>query len=202
MLLLSPIHLNPIRAHAEAAYPQECCGLLLGTLEPGTQTKAKAAGAVLPVRRVEHAIATANSWSDAVAQELAAEFSSYRFEAGSRAEKGSAAGTFNPPAPGRSSTSHSQADRFWIDPKDILRAQRQARDLGLAIVGVYHSHPDHEAVPSECDRAIAWSDYSYLIVAVHHGSATDVQSWTLDEHRQFRLERMGVSSPILSPTQS
>lgn len=169
MLLLSPEHLNTLQSHAEATYPQECCGLLLGRLELTAQE---------PVRQVESVVATANAWNHAVAEDLAAELVSY--------------------GSGGADREHSKGDRYWIDPKDILQAQRQAREQGLAIVGVYHSHPDHPAVPSECDRAIAWSDYSYLIVAVDQGSAIDVQSWALDAQRQFQAERMGVPSPIFS----
>lgn len=175
MLLLSPDHLDAMRSHAEATYPQECCGLLLGTL-----------ATTAPARQVVQVMAMANAWSDAVGLELAAAFSSDCPETNSLP---------------RAATGHSKGDRFWIDPKDMLQAQRQARDLGLAIVGVYHSHPDHPAVPSECDRAIAWSDYSYVIVAVHQGHTTDLQSWALDEHRQFQAERMGVPSPLLFPPQ-
>lgn len=130
-----------------------------------------------PVREVKDAIATANAWSDAVAQELANELPSYAATAA---------------AP------HSKADRFWIDPQDLLRVQRQARDRNLVVVGIYHSHPDQVAVPSECDRTIAWSDYSYLILAVRQGQTVEVRSWTLDEQRQFQMERMGGSTPELS----
>ena len=31
----------------------------------------------------------------------------------------------------------------------MLKVQRQARDRKLDIIGVYHSHPDHPAIPSE-----------------------------------------------------
>ncbi|PSN17925.1 metal-dependent protease of the PAD1/JAB1 superfamily [filamentous cyanobacterium CCP5] len=179
MLLLSPEHLDTLRAYAEATYPQECCGLLLGTVAPTVEES---------VRRVAQVVATANAWSEAVAQDLAAEFSSYRSDI-----------TIGSDRAAESPVSPSKADRFWIEPEDILQAQRLAVDLGLAIVGVYHSHPDHPAVPSERDRAIAWSDYSYLILAVEQGATTDVRSWSLDAHRQFQAERMGGSSPAYAP---
>ncbi|MGB3310713.1 MAG: M67 family metallopeptidase [Nodosilinea sp.] len=82
----------------------------------------------------------------------------------------------------------SQRDRYWIDPADLLRVQRQVREQGLEIIGVYHSHPDHAAVPSECDRALAWPVYSYVIVSVMQGEATDLKSWRLDDQNRFRPE--------------
>ena len=83
--------------------------------------------------------------------------------------------------------------RYWIDPKDMLRVQKQAREQGLDIIGVYHSHPDHVAVPSECDRAQAWPVYAYVIVSVCKGKAVDIQNWALDSNNQFQPESMRVS---------
>jgi len=85
--------------------------------------------------------------------------------------------------------------RYWIDPKEMLEAQRYARSKNLDIVGIYHSHTDHAAVPSECDRLCAWSHYSYLIVSVRQGSAQDVLSWKLDENRQFQSEEILTVAP-------
>ena len=79
---------------------------------------------------------------------------------------------------------------FWIDPKELLSAQKYAREHKLDIIGIYHSHPDHVAVPSECDRAFAWPRYSYLIVSVQQGNAQDYQSWTLDDQHQFQAEEI------------
>ncbi len=94
--------------------------------------------------------------------------------------------------------------RYSIDPKDILRVQKQARSQGLNIIGVYHSHPDHVAVPSECDRTQAWPEYAYVIVSVQGkesgNKAVDIQNWTLDSKHQFQLEAMQVS-PLLAPDQ-
>lgn len=91
----------------------------------------------------------------------------------------------------------TKSQRYWIDPKDLLSAQRRARDLGLAIIGIYHSHPDHPAVPSECDRVCAWSEYSYVIVSVIQGTANELRSWHLDDQHQFQPEVVaeGIAQP-------
>ncbi|MDQ2731636.1 MAG: M67 family metallopeptidase [Armatimonadota bacterium] len=77
----------------------------------------------------------------------------------------------------------SPQNRYLIDPKDFLRADRQARAEGLDILGIYHSHPDHPARPSEFDREHAWPYYSYIIFAVHGGKVVDAHSWLLNEDR-------------------
>jgi len=52
----------------------------------------------------------------------------------------------------------TRRERYSIAPDTLLKVQKQARDRDLDIIGVYHSHPDHPAVPSEFDRAIAWEE--------------------------------------------
>ena len=80
--------------------------------------------------------------------------------------------------------------RYEIAPQSMLAAMREGRDRNLTIVGIYHSHPDHPAVPSECDRQQAWQHYSYVIVSVDRGCAIDWQSWSLDDTHQFQPEEI------------
>lgn len=80
--------------------------------------------------------------------------------------------------------------RFTISPQQMIQAQKQGRDRNLIIIGIYHSHPDHPAIPSEFDRVCAWSDYSYIIISVENGKTTDLQNWSLDQHDQFQPEAL------------
>jgi proteasome lid subunit RPN8/RPN11 len=70
----------------------------------------------------------------------------------------------------------------------MLQVQRSARERELEIIGIYHSHPDHPAVPSECDRRLAWPVYSYVILSVQSGQVMACQSWRLDDQHQFQPE--------------
>src|SRR3712207_5283551 len=45
-----------------------------------------------------------------------------------------------------------QYHRYLITPQAMLRAERLARQEGLDVLGVYHSHPDAPPRPSEYDR--------------------------------------------------
>ncbi|RZM83006.1 M67 family peptidase [Leptolyngbya iicbica LK] len=95
----------------------------------------------------------------------------------------------NPFAEGdRSQSSPSKRNRFWIDPQILLQAQRESRDRGWSIVGIYHSHPDHPAVPSERDRQLAWSGYSYPILSITAEGKVQMQSWRLNDRDQFVTE--------------
>jgi proteasome lid subunit RPN8/RPN11 len=74
---------------------------------------------------------------------------------------------------------HQRRARYALDPRDILRADRKAQALGLDIIGCYHSHPDHPAVPSATDRSLAWEILLYLIVPVTAAGPGEPRLWQL-----------------------
>jgi proteasome lid subunit RPN8/RPN11 len=113
---------------ATAAYPEECCGVLIGR-ENGES------------KQVIYILETDNIHSD------------------------------------------NKTRRFMIGPDDVKRAERIAREKNAGIIGFYHSHPDHAAVPSEHDREFAWPWYIYIIVSVFNGKPSSVQGWRLRDDR-------------------
>ena len=127
-LKISEELLDGIREHGKKAYPNECCGVLLGRIEDSRK-------AVVELRAME------NTRED------------------------------------------SPRTRYLISSRELLEAEKAARARGLDIVGVYHSHPDHPARPSEFDREHAFPWYSYIIVSVHGGNPVDLASWTLRDDR-------------------
>jgi proteasome lid subunit RPN8/RPN11 len=74
----------------------------------------------------------------------------------------------------------SAHNRYNIDPKDLVRIQREGRGRGEDIIGFYHSHPDHPAQWSRTDLAEAhWFGCSYVITAVEQGKAALTNSFEL-----------------------
>jgi proteasome lid subunit RPN8/RPN11 len=86
----------------------------------------------------------------------------------------------------------SPHNRYAIDPKDLIRIHREAREQSLDIVGFYHSHPDHPAHWSSTDLADAhWLGYSYVITRVEGGQAVETRSFQLagsEEEKRFEEE--------------
>jgi len=72
-------------------------------------------------------------------------------------------------------------DRYELDPKDIIRADREAREAGQEVIGFYHTHPDHPARPSQFDTDRAWPGYHYVVVAVDDGKLREATTWRLVE---------------------
>lgn len=84
-----------------------------------------------------------------------------------------------------------QRRRFEIDPVDYINAERFALENGLDFLGIYHSHPDHPAIPSGHDRKQAMPFFSYLIISVQEGKSENATSWRLDdETRRFEEEEL------------
>jgi proteasome lid subunit RPN8/RPN11 len=119
---------SQIEAHARDTYPEECCGILLGTF-----------GGVGVVRQMVRAENTADA--------------------------------------------ETRAKRYLIDPRAILEADKIGRAADLEIVGFYHSHPDHPAVPSQTDLSQAWPDYVYVIVERRNDGPGELRAWQLTEDR-------------------
>ena len=88
--------------------------------------------------------------------------------------------------------------RFAIAPLDYLRAEQYAEDNQLQLLGVYHSHPNHPAYPSEHDRVAAQPWFSYIIVSVLDGKPDALRSWRLNEEDQFDEENVGVVAAHLT----
>lgn len=80
--------------------------------------------------------------------------------------------------------------RFEISPLDYSRAEMFAIEHDLKLLGVYHSHPLHPAIPSEHDRKVALPWFSYIILSVEKDGVIDVQSWQLNQERTFEKEQI------------
>ena len=149
MILLPGAVREQLTREAKAAYPNECCGLLVGRRHPDGATM------------VERAVASANV------------------------------------ATGR------RHDRFEVDPRVRFAVIRELAGSSSAIVGHYHSHPDHPAEPSATDRAMAFEpDLVWLIVAVgRERSGEPPRAGTVRAFRiaaaghVFELPIVGVGEP-------
>ena len=94
----------------------------------------------------------------------------------------------------------SAHNRYNIAPQELVKIQRQARGLGLDIVGFYHSHPDHPAQWSKTDFAEAhWLGCSYIITAVEEGKAAVTNSFLLtgteEDNKKFEDEAIQIDMP-------
>jgi proteasome lid subunit RPN8/RPN11 len=81
-----------------------------------------------------------------------------------------------------------QRRRFEVSPIDYMKAEQYALINDLTLLGVYHSHPQHPAIPSEHDLLQALPFFSYVILSVMDGQIDHIRSWRLSEAGQFEEE--------------
>jgi proteasome lid subunit RPN8/RPN11 len=92
----------------------------------------------------------------------------------------------------------SPQNRYHIDPKELVRIQREARGRDEDIIGFYHSHPDHPAQWSKTDLEEAhWIGCSYVITRVAAGTADVTNSFELtgsdEADKAFVNERVDLT---------
>ena len=83
--------------------------------------------------------------------------------------------------------------RFEISAKDYLKSEQYAAERNLQLLGVYHSHPNHPAIPSEHDRLAAQPYFSYVIISVMNNRTTHLRSWRLNDDFQFQEEDVALT---------
>src|SRR5215471_3706893 len=108
--------------HARAAYPNECCGAMLGSTDGETKL-------------VREAIALENAFAGA------------------------------------------QAARYELRPEDLLNADKAARERGMDLIGIYHSHPDCGAYFSKTDLKNSCPWYSFVVISIQKGEFHHANSW-------------------------
>jgi proteasome lid subunit RPN8/RPN11 len=88
-----------------------------------------------------------------------------------------------------------RGSRYQIRAEDMIAAEALAEERGLEVIGVFHSHPDHEALPSEFDRRNALPWFVYLITSIRAGHAGSSRAWLLLDDRD-RFEEVRVMSEV------
>ena len=125
MLRIARIPFAVMKAHAEAAYPNECVGAMIGT----SGGDAKVVGLAMPL-------------------ENSAEGSQHAF--------------------------------YQLSNASLLAADKAARQMGLELLGIYHSHPDADAYFSKTDLKHSCPWYSFVVLSVMGGSYHHANSWLPD----------------------
>ena len=77
----------------------------------------------------------------------------------------------------RNTVTDRAGDRYEIDPRDLIRIQRETDAGGQDVIGYYHSHPDHPARPSIFDAERAWAGPIYVIVSCVRGEVVSTNGF-------------------------
>jgi proteasome lid subunit RPN8/RPN11/molybdopterin converting factor small subunit len=155
------------REHGIEGYPLEICGFLVGSVEG-------------EVRTCVEAWSVRNAWEDRP-EERTALLSALARGGGASASDWE---------------EHNSERRYLVSGDETLAAMKRARAAGLDLIGVYHTHPEHPAIPSDFDRDAAMPEWSYLILSVRDAVVTETRSWVLPfGEEQFREEEIESTGP-------
>lgn len=87
-----------------------------------------------------------------------------------------------------------QGERYELRPQDLLAADRAARERGLDVIGIFHSHPDCDAYFSETDLKNSCPWYSFVVLSIQNGSFHHANSF-LPDPDQTRAEKEELKWP-------
>ena len=125
-----------LRSHAGEIYPEECCGLLFGSVTD--------AGIIVVTEDVR--IENRDDWKER---------------------------------------------HYGIDPLELLAFEKEQKEKENEILGSYHSHPDHPAIPSEEDIREMIPEMLYLILSVSKENFGRMRAWRkepgTDQVRELRI---------------
>ncbi|HTP32424.1 MAG TPA: M67 family metallopeptidase [Candidatus Acidoferrales bacterium] len=71
----------------------------------------------------------------------------------------------------------AQAARYELRPEDLLAADKAARQRGMDLIGIYHSHPDCGAYFSQTDLRNSCPWYSFVVLSIQKGEFDHANSW-------------------------
>lgn len=73
---------------------------------------------------------------------------------------------------------------YFMDAKEQFRVMKEIRNLGLEMVGIYHSHVASAAYPSAHDVELAlYPEVSYVIVSIKDKDNPSIRSFKIIEGR-------------------
>jgi proteasome lid subunit RPN8/RPN11 len=73
-----------------------------------------------------------------------------------------------------------QGAMYQLRPEDLLAADKAAREKGLDLIGIYHSHPDADAYFSQTDLKNSCPWYSFVVLSVKRGRFDHANSFLPD----------------------
>ena len=78
---------------------------------------------------------------------------------------------------------------YEIAPEELFRLMREIRATGLELLGIYHSHPAGDNVPSKRDIARAYyPDAAYFILSPKPDAANPIRAFSIRDSRATELD--------------
>lgn len=76
-----------------------------------------------------------------------------------------------------SAPQNRQGESFFITAEELMREEMVSDQMGMEIIGFYHSHPDEQAEISSIDQTYMIPGLSYPVISVRSGRVTEIKSF-------------------------
>jgi proteasome lid subunit RPN8/RPN11 len=73
-----------------------------------------------------------------------------------------------------------QNARYELRPSDLVAADQAARERGLDLIGIFHSHPDCDAYFSSTDLENSCPWFSFVVLSIKNGEFDHANSFLPD----------------------
>ena len=83
--------------------------------------------------------------------------------------------------------------RFEMKEGEYEHAEVVAKDKGLRIIGIYHSHPDHKSYASPTDNLYAQPDTIYLIYSIMNAKFNELKGYILNT-KDWELQEIKIET--------
>jgi len=83
----------------------------------------------------------------------------------------------------------ASASRYEIAPEELFRIMREIRAAGLALLGIYHSHPtgDNSPSPTDVERAY-YPGAAYFILSPNANARNPIRAFSIREGQVSELK--------------
>lgn len=89
---------------------------------------------------------------------------------------------------------------FRLDERSFTQAMFDIERTGLSLIGIYHSHPNGDPIPSQADiKQANYPNTAYVIVGLRHGEPR-LAAWQIRPGEVNRID-LHVSTQAPSPQQ-
>ena len=88
----------------------------------------------------------------------------------------------------------AQGERYELRQEDLLKADKAARERGLDLIGIFHSHPDCDAYFSKTDLENSCPWYSFVVLSIKKGEFDHANSF-LPDADQTRADNEQLQHP-------
>ncbi|AEL25105.1 Mov34/MPN/PAD-1 family protein [Cyclobacterium marinum DSM 745] len=95
--------------------------------------------------------------------------------------------------PVKNDSKENRKKKYSINPKDFIEAEKIAIENEWSLLGVYHSHLNWPASPSETDRIMAFPNLSYIIISLQEQVFSEIRSWKLTQAKTFKEEKLVIT---------